>query len=316
MTRATARSSDSRQKSPRASELPFRLDWPEPLHPQQFVVTLLGAYVRPRPRRVWSGGLVELLEEFGFSTGAARAALGRLVRRGLLSRVREGRHVYYELTPKVAKLLSEGDRRIFTFGRSQPSPAEVWTILWHVVPADRILERTQLARRLRFLGFGSIHDGAWVSPHDREDEVTALVEELAIEKFATVLLARPVASLEFPDQLSRAWDLDALVHRYRRFLSEFEPYLDTIGKRTVSDREAFWVRTRLAHIFRTFPFLDPELPADMMGDNRLRKRASETFHALYTELGEAAQQYFDRIAGAGECRSLQSVNAEEGASYG
>jgi hypothetical protein len=35
-------------------------------------MTLLGAYVVPHDRPVWSGGLVALLGEFGFSTGADR----------------------------------------------------------------------------------------------------------------------------------------------------------------------------------------------------------------------------------------------------
>ena len=38
----------------------------DPLQPQDLVVTLLGTYVRPFGRVVWSGGLVMLLREFGF----------------------------------------------------------------------------------------------------------------------------------------------------------------------------------------------------------------------------------------------------------
>ena len=53
-------------------------------------VTLLGTYVRPFGDRVWSGGLVVLLGELGFSEGAARVALTRLVRRGLIERSRAG----------------------------------------------------------------------------------------------------------------------------------------------------------------------------------------------------------------------------------
>ena len=62
-----------------------------PFQPQDLVVTLLGTYVRPYGDMVWSGGLVMLLGEFGFSQGAARVALTRLVRRGLIGRVRSGR---------------------------------------------------------------------------------------------------------------------------------------------------------------------------------------------------------------------------------
>ena len=100
----------------------------EPLQPQDLVITLLGTYVRPFGRAVWSGGLVMLLREFGFSDGAARAALTRLVRRDLIARVRSGRLVHYRLTPRCERLLIEGDGRIFTLGRL-PADVGPWTVL-------------------------------------------------------------------------------------------------------------------------------------------------------------------------------------------
>src|ERR671935_33975 len=87
--------------------------------PQDLVMTLLGAHANPRRRRwIWSGGLVTLLEEFGFSTGAARVALNRLVARDLLAPAKKGRLVHYTLTPRTIAVLAEGDRRIFTLGRA------------------------------------------------------------------------------------------------------------------------------------------------------------------------------------------------------
>src|SRR5690348_7183129 len=64
---------------------------PDEFQPQELVVTFFGAYVREKsPAPVWSGGLVELLAEFGFSAAAARIALARVVDRGLLERHRDG----------------------------------------------------------------------------------------------------------------------------------------------------------------------------------------------------------------------------------
>ena len=137
----------------------------EPLAPQDLVVTMLGTYVRPFARTVWSGGLVVLLGEFGFSDAAARAALTRLVRRGLIARLRSGRLVHYRLTPRCERLLIEGDRRIFTLGRL-PAGSGPWTLLWHQIPEERRLERSRLARRLRFLGFGPVQDSVWIAPQD------------------------------------------------------------------------------------------------------------------------------------------------------
>jgi phenylacetic acid degradation operon negative regulatory protein len=101
-----------------------------------------------------------------------------LVNRELLVRERAGRHISYRLTDRARRLLQEGDERIFSLGRSAHE-AELWTVLWHAIPEERRLERTPLTRRLRFLGFGSLQDGTWISPHNREREVLAILDEPA-----------------------------------------------------------------------------------------------------------------------------------------
>lgn len=271
----------------------------DPLQPQDLVVTLLGTYVRPFGRAVWSGGLVMLLREFGFSDGAARAALTRLVRRGLIARVRSGRLVHYSLTPRCERLLIEGDGRIFTLGRL-PADAGPWTILWHQIPEERRLERTRLGRRLRFLGFGSVQDSVWVSPHDHSSEVADLVGELGVADVATVFVARvgpgDGSDLGLSTLVARAWDLSELGGRYEAFCSGFERYL---AVEALSDREAFLVRTRLMHLFRGFAQLDPELPDELAPLSGPRTRAADIFDALYTGLAASSQRHFDAVTSAG-----------------
>jgi phenylacetic acid degradation operon negative regulatory protein len=260
--------------------------------PQDLVMTFLGAYVVPHDRLVWSGGVVTLLGEFGFSTGASRVALARMVRRGGLERLRDGRLVSYRPTPRTIALLEEGDRRIFALGR-EPHRAELWTTLWHAIPEDRRLERGRLARRLRFLGFGSVQDGMWISPHDREREVVRLVEELQVGRYAGVMVGRPAAALDFRPLVSRAWDLEALDERYRAFVDEFSS-----ASAAPDEREAFRLRTRLVHVFRRFPALDPELPDELMRAPRFRAEAVTLFHRLYAALGPTAQRHFDAVTSA------------------
>ena len=262
--------------------------------PQGLVLTLLGAYRPSRRRSIWSGGLVTLLGEFGFSTGAARAASARMVRRGLLDRLRKGRLVFYRPTRRALALLEEGDRRIFSLGR-EPHGAESWTVLWHAIPEERRIERGRLARRLRFLGFGSVGDGMWISPHDRERDVVGLIAELRVTGHAGVMLGRPAASLDVRALVSRAWDLDALDGRYRAFTREFSPYGEAGGRRGMGDREVFLLRTRLVHAFRRFPALDPELPDKLVPAPRHRAEAVALFHRLYDVLAPPAQRHFEAV---------------------
>jgi phenylacetic acid degradation operon negative regulatory protein len=257
--------------------------------PQDLVMTFLGAYATPRDRPIWSGGLVTLLGDFGFSSGAARVALSRMVGRGSLERERNGRLVSYRPTPRTIALLDEGDRRIFSLGR-EPHRAELWTALWHAIPEDRRLERARLARRLRFLGFGSVQDGMWISPHDRESEVVALIDELHVGSYTGVMVGRPAAGLDFTALASRAWDLDALDSRYRAFVDEFAS-----APATPDEPDAFQLRTRLVHAFRRFPALDPELPDDLIHAPDHRADAVALFDRLYTALAPPAQRHFDSV---------------------
>jgi phenylacetic acid degradation operon negative regulatory protein len=259
------------------------------MQPQDLVITLLGVYVREPGRLVWSGGLVELLGEFGFSEGAARVALTRLVRRGLLSRVRSGRHIHYRVTRRCERLLAEGDGRIFTFGHPRAG-GDGWTLLLHQIPESRRLELSRLSRRLRFFGFGSVPDGVWVSPHDHVEEVSRLLCDLGVEDFATVFTASPGAGAE--GLVARAWDLSGLVDRYEGFCASF-------GDLTLDgDLDAFLMRTRATHMFRGFPTLDPELPEALAPLSDARERAVEIFESVYDGLREAAQRHFDAVAGA------------------
>src|SRR6201999_1612764 len=84
------------------------------LQPQDLILTIFGAHVRRPGETVWSGGMVEILSELGFSPEAARAALARLATRGLLARRKQGRLVHYTLTARADELMSDGDRRIFS----------------------------------------------------------------------------------------------------------------------------------------------------------------------------------------------------------
>lgn len=266
----------------------------EPLQPQELVMTLLGSYVRPHHEMVWSGGLVTLLTEMGFSTGASRVALTRLVRRGLIARERSGRLIHYRVTERAERVLAEGDRRIFSLGR-EVTAAEHWTVLWHDIPEAQRLQRGRLARRLRFLGFGTLQDGLWISPHDREREVVPLLEELGVAERAGVVVG-DVAAVPGPVALvGRAWDLDALCERYRAFAAEFAPYARRRGAPRTDDREAFLLRTRIVHLYRGFPFLDPDLPDELMPDPRARHKAVDVFHAAYERLAVPAQRHFDAV---------------------
>jgi phenylacetic acid degradation operon negative regulatory protein len=263
---------------------------------QDVTITVLGSHLRRAGARVWSGGMVSLIGEFGLSSEAARAALSRLVIKGVLERHRDGRRVNYALTPAAQALLAEGDRRIFGFGRRAPG-AEAWTLVWHGIPEGLRAERSRLASRLRFLGFGPLQDATWIAASDREEEVRSLCAQLNVEPFVSVFLARMARGSEAAILASRAWDLEGLPPRYDAFVEKFGPLAEPGAIEALTDREAFVIRTRLMHAFRDFVLRDPELPEPIAPLHDLRLRAVGVFDAAYEGLAAAAERHFEEVAG-------------------
>jgi phenylacetic acid degradation operon negative regulatory protein len=266
---------------------------------QDVTITILGTQMRRVGGRVWSGGMVKLVGEFGFSPEAARAALSRLVIRGMLERHRDGRMINYALTPEAQRLLGEGDRRIFGFGRRPPA-ADAWTLLWHTIPDGLRVERSRLASRLRFLGFGTLQDATWIAASDREGEVRALLDQLDVGDYVSFFLARMARGSEKAILACGAWNLEALSPSYDEFVAEFAPLTDAAARRTLTDREAFVTRTRLMHSFRGFSLLDPELPDSITPLHERRGKAVEVFDVVYEGLDSAAGRHFEEVAGAAE----------------
>lgn len=260
------------------------------LQPQDLVLTVFGAHARRPGQRVWSGGMVNLLEGLDFTTGAARTALARLVKRDLLVRTRHGRLAFYTLTDRAGALLAEGDRRIFTFARTQDGP-DLWTLLWHATPEDRRIVRARLSSRLRFLGFDTIQSGTWVAAHNREPEVRMLLHELEIESHAVIVTGRMTALLSLPALVNRTWDLERVRRLYESFLDDFSRLRGSTQSH-LTGREAFNTRTLLLHRFRMFPFVDPELPEPLDSIRGLRADVLATFDDLHEGLEPAADEFF------------------------
>src|SRR5262245_52510226 len=86
---------------------------------RSLLMTLLGEYVLPRDRPVWTSVLVSALALFGVEEKSARQSLARTGAEGWLEAERVGRRVRWALTPPGRRLLTEGAKRIYEFGGSE-----------------------------------------------------------------------------------------------------------------------------------------------------------------------------------------------------
>src|SRR5581483_11882439 len=230
--------------------------------PPRLLLTLLGDYWWRRTEPLPSAAIVALLGEFGVSDSAARAALSRLTRNGLLVTSKSGRRTFSRLSSRAAAILDDGARRIFSFGAATSQPWDgTWSLVAFSIPEDNRAARDALRKQLRWLGFAPLYDGLWVSPRDHAAEVIGYLKDLGVST-ATAFRATSVpGDGEIP---ARAWDLTGLRSRYEAFICFAGRLRDTTAAGRVPPPEALIARTRVMDEWRAFPGLDPDLPAELL----------------------------------------------------
>ncbi len=252
------------------------------------LLTVLGEYLLPRPDGVWQEALIGSLRLLGFSPSAARQAVVRSTREGWLEGERIGRRSRMRLTPGSAELLRDGADRIYAFGR----PVE-WDGRWMLVvlrvPEQRRELRHRLTTQLAWAGFGSLGGGLWITPHaDREGQIVAEAPAQLLSFRAELGALGDTAKV-----IQEAWDLPALRQHYEEFLADFAQEPDTSD-----DGAVFAAQTALVHAWRRFPFIDPDLPDDLLPHDWPRPHAYALFRARHERWAPAAQSHFDALAGA------------------
>jgi phenylacetic acid degradation operon negative regulatory protein len=252
------------------------------------LLTILGEYVLPLGDPVWQETLVSALGALGYTEHAARQALARSVREGWLESERNGRRARVSLSAETADLLRTGAERIYAFGEPWEWSGE-WLMLVLRVPEARREVRHQLRTQLAWAGLGSLGGGVWLTPHvDREAELQALVGgEPAAE---VVSFHGRIGRIGEPRKVAEAaWDLDAVMDQYKSFV------LDYARLRPASPASFFRAQTGLVHAWRKFPFVDPDLPEDLLRPRWPRKRAHDLFRERHDRWGAAARAYFDSL---------------------
>lgn len=261
---------------------------------RSLLMTLLGEFVLPRDRPVWTSTLVDALAMFEVEEKSARQALARTAGEGWLESERLGRRVRWSLTPQGRKLLTEGGRRIYEFGSRERTWDGQWLVLLVSVPEPKRDLRHRLRTKLTWAGFGSPDPGVWITPHvDRESEALGVVTDLELD--GAMSFVGPYGAIgDEVTMVARAWDLRDLGARYEAFIEEFAS-LDPQGGDAV-----LHAQTRLVHEWRRFPFLDPQLPDSLLPPGWSGSQAAEIFHRRHAEWRPAAKQRWDERLAAEE----------------
>lgn len=255
--------------------------------PPSLLLTLLGDYWWGRRELLPSAALVELLADFDVSDAAARAALSRLVKQGLLASSKSGRNTFYGLTAKASAVLDEGKSRIFKFGAGTYEWSGEWTLVAFSIPESSRSTRGSLRTRLRWLGFAPLYDGVWISPHDRHEQALGELRSLGITTATAFRATVPEGGSD--SELPRtAWNLTEVTDLYETFIRSTRALRDQLRAGRLNDTSALVERTRLMDAWRAFPAVDPDIPEQLLPRGWPRHMARELFMETYDDLGTPA----------------------------
>jgi phenylacetic acid degradation operon negative regulatory protein len=157
------------------------------------------------------------------------------------------------------------------------------------VPENQRAIRHQVRTRLAWAGFGSLGGGVWISPHvAREHEIAAAQRNGSAAELLS--FQAELGALGEPRKvIAEAWDLERIEAHYRDFLADF-------GRlRPGSPERTFAAQTAMVHAWRKFPFLDPDLPDELLPKRWPRKRAHDLFQDRHARWHQLAQDYFSEL---------------------
>jgi phenylacetic acid degradation operon negative regulatory protein len=239
--------------------------------PQTLLLMLLGDHVLGRGVCLFSGSVIDVLGRVGVSEHAARSTLTRMANRGLLRRQRDGRRMYFGLTPRSAAVLRDGRARIWRTGAVNDGWDGTWTLLGFSLPEAWQRERHGLRSQLAWAGFGPLQGGLWIAPG--HVDVGALVTGLGLEAHVRVFRARADELTDVGRLVRDAYDLDGLAARYREFLARWDD-----GRRPVAD--PIGARLSLVAEWLNAISRDPRLPVEHLPADWPAVRAQRVFREL------------------------------------
>ncbi|NUR58287.1 MAG: PaaX family transcriptional regulator [Catenulispora sp.] len=248
--------------------------------PQSLMLTFFGIHVLGRDLAVSSGSVIDALGRVEVTEEAVRSTLTRMVGRGLLERHRQGRKMYFALTPRAVSVLQDGHDRVWRRGATNLDWDGQWTLVGFSLPEAWRRERHDLRSRLTWGGFGPLQNGLWVAPGSVD--AAALLDDLGLDAHLRVFRGTALKPTEVSTIVETAFDTAAIAAEYHAFVQRWsQPGAgspDPLGSQLL-------LHTDWLEMVRR----DPHLPAEHLPADWPAIRAEELFHALAREREGAAR---------------------------
>jgi phenylacetic acid degradation operon negative regulatory protein len=256
------------------------------LRPQTLMLTLLGRYLLGREVAVSAASVIEVFARVGVGEHAARSTLTRMVNRGLLSRQRHGRAMYFGLTERSERILRDGEARLWKLGAVNRDWDGVWTLLGFSLPESWQKQRHELRSQLAWAGFGPLFNGLWVAPG--RAAVDEIVGSLGLESHVKAFHASTIPGTDVDQMIRETWDLDAIAAPYHAFVERWRNIETELGQGADPLAATLLMNSDWLRVIRD----DPRLPIEHLPANWPAAEAE----ALFVRVDRRAQQEAARIA--------------------
>ncbi|UUZ62445.1 phenylacetic acid degradation operon negative regulatory protein PaaX [Polaromonas sp. P1-6] len=259
------------------------------LRANSVLITVYGDAIAPRNQSVWLGSLITLVELFGLSPRLVRTSAFRLTADDWFVATRIGRRSYYGLSEIGLQRVQHADRRIYEFNL----PA--WDGCWTLVMLDsamRASARQHLRRELLWEGFGQVSPTLFAHPHADHLSLEEILKAAQAEDQVAVLNASSIeAYSRKPLQtiMHDTFKLTEVELAWKQFIARFAPVVADL--QSLSQAEAFFVRTLLIHEYRRVLLRDPNLPEALLPADWPGVQARQLCETLYRGLLASSEQF-------------------------
>ncbi|GIJ10486.1 hypothetical protein Van01_37000 [Micromonospora andamanensis] len=266
--------------------------------PQHLLTTLLGEYLDSSDADLPSTAVIAILREFGVSESSARAALSRLVKRGLIATRGNGRPPVYHLTAQAIAKHRSRMQYFLNFGAHPPEWTGEWVMASFSIPSSGHTSRHAVRRSLSALKFVGLYDSVWIRPGSDAAPVRETLGELLrqVEGARWSVMHVRFDEESGPHGPASAYDLTVLASAYSAFVEQYAELRVAARAGEVDAASALVARTSAMDSWRKFPDIDPDLPHHLLPTPWPRQQARDTFLEIHSTLGALAQSRLIQVA--------------------
>ncbi len=264
--------------------------------PQSLIITIFAAYSRFNGGWFSANTIIQLCAELDVAEDAARSALARFKRRGMLISKKQNGVIGYAISPEMRRSFDQGDSRVL---QRRDSPInEGWILVAFSIPEKLRSVRYQLRSRLTRIGFAQVSGGLWIAPRQLSGDAISLAKSLKVEKYMNFFSAEHMAFVPTSAAVQEWWDLEGIQEVYTSFSKTTKPVIKYwASKNNVIDAaRAFRDYTTILTNWRHAPYFDPGLPQEFLPKSWAGYQATENFFELHDKLAGPALNFALNIA--------------------